>query len=280
MKIYISADFEGATGVVTPSHVLPDRGPEFEKMRHLWQGDIHAMIDGALEAGAKEFLVNEAHFEMTYLLPESLPSFVRYIQGHVKPDFHMCGIDSSFDGAFLLTHSGAGISPTAVLSHTWLAKDIYAVRLNGSQVGEMHMNAVLAGYYGVPVAMVVGDAQTCKEAQEFLGNVVCVATKEGIDRFSAKLIPPEESRTLIRNGAKEAVLNLRSFKPKRLIPPIRLEIDFTGPTMATICSFIPGVERIGPRTISYDHQDYRTIYNLNIVFQILARAPFVKDLHF
>ena len=76
------------------------------------------------------------------------------------------------------------------------------------------------------------------------------------------------------------MLNLRSFKPKRLIPPIRLEIDFTGPTMATICSFIPGVERIGPRTIRYEHQDYRTLYNLNIVFQILARAAFVKDLHF
>jgi D-amino peptidase len=280
MKIYISADFEGATGVVTPNHVLPERGPEFEKIRYLWQGDIQAMIDGASEAGGKEFLINEAHFEMTYLLPETLPSSVRYIQGHVKPDFHMCGIDSSFHAAFLLTHSGAGMSPTGVLSHTWLAKDIYAVRLNGNQVGEMHMNAVLAGYYGVPVAMVVGDVQTCKEAQEFLGDVVCVATKEGIDRFAAKLLIPEESRTLIRSGAKEAVSRVKSFKPKRLIPPIRLEIDFTGPTMAMICSFIPGVERIGPRTIRYAHEDYRSIYNLNIVFQILARAPFVKDLHF
>lgn len=193
MKIYISADFEGATGVVTPNHVLPERGPEFEKIRHLWQGDIQAMIDGASEAGAKEFLINEAHFEMTYLLPESLPSFVRYIQGHVKPDFHMCGIDSSFHAAFLLTHSGAGMSPTGVLSHTWLAEDIYAVRLNGSQVGEMHMNAALAGYYGVPVAMVVGDAQTCKRRKNFWGMWLASRPKKGSTAFQLNCCPPKRA---------------------------------------------------------------------------------------
>jgi D-amino peptidase len=139
------------------------------------------------------------------------------------------------------------------------------------------MNACLAGYFGVPVVLVVGDTQTCQEGKAFLGDVVCVATKEGIDRFAAKLYHPGDTREAIRRGAKEALSRLSSFKPRTAPSPACLEVDFTGATIATICSMIPGVERIGPRTIRYEHKDYRTVYNLLLVFQILARSPMVKD---
>jgi D-amino peptidase len=142
------------------------------------------------------------------------------------------------------------------------------------------MNACLAGYFGVPVVLVVGDTQTCREAKDFLGDVVCVATKEGIDRFAAKLYHPEDTREAIRRGAKEALSRLCSFKPRTAPSPACLDVDFTGATMAMICSFIPGVERIGPRTIRYEHSDYRTVYNLLLVFQILARSPMAKDAAF
>lgn len=276
MKIYISADFEGATGVTTLKHTLAARGAEFERSRAFWVDDINAMIEGALAAGVREFLVNEAHAEMTYMLPERLRPEARYIQGHIKPDFHMCGIDETFDAAFLFTHSGAGSGEKGVLSHTYV-RDFYNVRLNGQLVGEMHMNALLAGTYRVPVALVVGDAQTCEEAKEFLGEVTCVATMEGIDRFAANHFVPQETQRRIREGAKAAVENLARYGPKRLPPPYTLEIDFTEVTMATISSFIPGVKRLGPRTVSFTHDDYRVLYNFSLVLQLLSRGAYVKD---
>jgi D-aminopeptidase len=99
-------------------------------------------------------------------------------------------------------------------------------------------------------------------------------------KVTAKLFHPQETQSWIRKGAREAVSRLTGLKPKRLVPPCCIEIDFIAPTMATICSFIPGVERLGPRSIRYQHEDYRILYNLHLVFQILARAPFVKDPHF
>jgi D-amino peptidase len=276
MKIYISADFEGATGVTTLKHTLAARGAEFERSRAFWVDDINAMIEGALEAGAREFLVNEAHAEMTYMLPERLRPEARYIQGHIKPDFHMCGIDETFAAAFLFTHSGAGSGEKGVLSHTYV-RDFYNVRLNGHLVGELHMNALLAGTYGVPVALVVGDAQTCEEAKGFFGEVTCVATMEGIDRFAAVHLVPQETKRRIHNGAKTALDNLSRYRPKTLAPPYSLEIDFTEVTMATIASFIPGVKRLGSRTVSVTHHDYRTLYNLCLVLQLLTRGAYVKD---
>jgi hypothetical protein len=47
--------------------------------------------------------------------------------------------------------------------------------------------------------------------------------------------------------------------------------------MATIASFIPGVKRLGSRTISVTHEDYRTLYNFSLVLQLLTRGAYVKD---
>ena len=139
------------------------------------------------------------------------------------------------------------------------------------------MNALLAGTYGVPVAMVVGDAQTCEEARAYFGDVTCVATMEGIDRFAAMHLVPQESQRRIREGAKAAVQNLARYRPKTLPPPYTLEIDFTEVTMATISSFIPGVKRLTPRTVSVTHDDYRILYNFCLVLQLLTRGAYVKD---
>ena len=142
-------------------------------------------------------------------------------------------------------------------------------------VGELHMNAALAGYYGVPVALVVGDEQTCREGRELLGNVICVATKRGIDRYAALMKSPEVTRKEITEAAREATRQCERFKPYKVSSPVELEIEFTEVTAATASSFIPGVERKDPRTIVYRHDDYRTVYHMSWIFQLIAQGNYV-----
>ncbi len=71
MKVYISADMEGVTGVTGPDDVIPGR-PEYERFRKLLTADVNAAIEGAAEAGATEFLVNEAHDGMKNIFIEEL----------------------------------------------------------------------------------------------------------------------------------------------------------------------------------------------------------------
>ena len=272
----MSVDFEGATGIVSPRHVIMGQSPEFERLRKCWQADVDALVQGALEGGAERILLNESHGTMINLMADHLPAPVEFISGRIKPNFHMCGVDSGCEAAFLFTHSGAGIHHEGILAHTFI-NEFYRVRINGQTVGELHMNAALAGYYGVPVALVAGDEQTCREGREALGDVICVETKRGLDRHAAILKSPEVTQRELREAAKEATRATSRFRAYRFGSPVELEIDFLAVTAATASSFIPGVERVGPRSIVYRHDDYRTVYHMSWIFQLIAQGNYVHQ---
>jgi len=63
-------------------------------------------------------------------------------------------------------------------NHTY-ADRVHDVRLNGKPVGELGLNAGLAGVHRVPVALVSGDSALAAEAKDLLGDgVATVVVKE------------------------------------------------------------------------------------------------------
>ena len=97
MKIYISADMEGVAGVTHSQEVIPGRS-QYERFRRHLTADVNATIEGAAQAGATEFLVNEAHDGMRNILLEDLDPRAEVIVGQRKPLSMMQG----FDGADLV----------------------------------------------------------------------------------------------------------------------------------------------------------------------------------
>lgn len=95
MKVFISVDMEGVTGITDPEDVLPD-GADYERGRVFMTGDANA-IAGAFDGGATEVLVNDAHWTMRNLLLEQLDSRARrLIKGFQKPMCIVQGLDASF----------------------------------------------------------------------------------------------------------------------------------------------------------------------------------------
>ncbi len=84
MKVYISADMEGVTGVTHPEDVIPRRS-RYEGFRKPLTDDVNAATEGAAEGGATEFVVNEAHDGMRKLLFPSgrLPSGLLFPEGRL-----------------------------------------------------------------------------------------------------------------------------------------------------------------------------------------------------
>jgi hypothetical protein len=70
MRVFLSTDIEGTAGIADWNQVLP--GAEYEMGRRLLQDEVNAAIDGALEAGATEIVVNDSHYLMQNLLPGEL----------------------------------------------------------------------------------------------------------------------------------------------------------------------------------------------------------------
>lgn len=270
MKIYISADFEGACGIVEVKQCFPGN-PDFERARERWITDINAVIEGALAGGATEVVVNEAHAAMNYLIPEKLHPKASYIMGYVKTDNQMEGLNGSFAGAVYMGHAMAGTT-NGVLNHTYILRDVIQLRLNGKPIGEMGLNAYWAGYHGVPLILVVGDDKLAEEAKALIPEIETAVVKRGLSQFTAYNLPLEEARKVIRTVAEQAVRRADKIAPLPTLGSYSLEIDFSLSEIAHLASFIPGVERVGARTVRFSSPDYRQVQHVRIVCTNLALA--------
>jgi D-amino peptidase len=83
MRVLISADAEGVTGVTTTDELLLGK-PHWEWMRGMLTGDCNAAIAGAFAGGASEVVVNDSHWTMTNVLIEQLDPRADLIKGFHK----------------------------------------------------------------------------------------------------------------------------------------------------------------------------------------------------
>jgi len=74
MKIYLMTDMEGAAGVVNADDYLAPGARYYEVARELVTGEVNAAIEGALEAGATEFLVLDGHGQRSNQPAAAAPS--------------------------------------------------------------------------------------------------------------------------------------------------------------------------------------------------------------
>ncbi len=270
MKVYISVDMEGVSGITDPEDVLPD-GADYQRARVFMTGDANAAILGAYDGGADEVLVNDSHWIMRNLLLEQLDPRARTIKGFHKSLCMVQGLDETYDGAvFVGYHSCAG-TEGGVLNHTMLGKEIQNIYLNGDPTGETRLNAAFAGHFGVPVLLVAGDAAVCNEARRVLGeDIETVAVKDGIDKFSANCLHPQVAQTQIREATARAVRDRRRVTPYRLSPPYNLGLEWNSTTIAATCALIPGVQMSGSRSVEYRTNDYPELMRVLVAMLLLG----------
>lgn len=269
MKIFISADMEGTAGVTDRDQVAPD-GTDYPRFRRLMTEEVNAAVLGALEAGAKEIIVNDAHGSMRNLLIDELHPQAQLISGRPKPHGMMQGIDPSFDAVFFTGYHGAAGTLNAVLDHTFRGATVRQVKLGNLVAGEAAFNAALAGHFKVPVALVTGDATAVGQTKKILTHVEAVAVKEPIGRVAARSYPPVEARRRIKEGAARALKRLRDLKPFALPRPVNLELAWVTTAMADQCMMIPGMVRVNPTAVAYKARDVEQAYVLTRACLVLA----------
>ncbi|MGW4299503.1 M55 family metallopeptidase [Streptomyces sp. NPDC004646] len=249
MKILISADMEGATGVTWPGDVLPGT-PQWERCRGLFTSDVNAAAVGFFEGGADEVLVNEAHWSMRNLLLEDLDERVEMLTGRHKSLSMVEGVQhGDVDGiAFVGYHAGAGME--GVLAHTYLANQITGVWLNDVRASEGLLNAHVAAEYGVPVVLVTGDDLACEDALGYAPEALKVAVKDHVSRYAAVCRTPNRTAADIRAAAKEAAPLAVRREPQNT-GPYTVAVEFDAEHLAMAVTVVPGVTRIGERKVAY-----------------------------
>ncbi len=268
MRVYLSIDMEGIAGVVHEDQtnpVDPRCASEYGRFRRLMTFEANAAIEGALAGGATRVLVNDSHWSMRNLLAEDLHPGAELVSGGAKSWSMMEGIDAGWDLAALIGYHAKAGTANAILDHTYTDR-IFDVRLNGTSVGEVGINAALAGAFGVPISLVTGDKALGMEARALLGDrVQTIAVKEAVSRQAARHLSPETARALIRDSMREVVEDARRHgvaRAKRFIvpAPTTVEVDFVQTVHADNASMAPGIIRTGPRTVSSRHEDFREVF--------------------
>ncbi len=257
MKIYLSADMEGTAGIVHWDETTAGH-PQYGYFQEQMSREVAAACQGALDAGATEILVKDAHDSARSIIPTMLPEQARLFRGwNDTPEMMMAGLDESFDGVLFTGYHAAAGSSANPLSHTMDTR-IYSLRCNGRLLAEFDINAMIAASYGVPVYFLSGDRGLCDAARETVPQLQTVATNEGSGSGAISLQPGTAARNIRETAAKA----LRLPKAACLYPmpgEFKIELSFKDHIPAAKAENYPGVTRRDAKTVCFETRSFQEL---------------------
>jgi D-amino peptidase len=254
MKIFISADIEGVTGVTHWDETDIEKSVSAAACEQM-TAEVVAACKAALEHGADEILVKDAHDSGRNIIAAKLPHEARLIRGWEPHPFMMIqGLDETFQAvAFIGYHSRAG-ADTSPLAHT-MTGSVMRITVNGRDASEFLLNTYTASMLKVPVIFVSGDKGLCEEVMELNSNIGTVAVKEGVGNSTIS-IHPDLAAIQIKEGMAKAIKSNPSKCLVTLPEHFSVDVQYKSHTKARVNSFYPGATQKDPHTVHYEHADY------------------------
>jgi D-amino peptidase len=250
MKVYISADMEGVAGVVCQEQLRP-QGFEFQQFRSFMTAEVNAAIEGAREEGATELVVSDSHGTGLNLLMDELPQDIQLVRSWPRPLGMMEGIDESFCAAIFLGYHASAANTDGIVAHTISSTALSSVKINGTQMSEGGINALIAGHFGVPVVMMSGDDAAVKEVSEMLGPIEGAVVKWQSSHTSARTLMPEAARSLIKEKARRGLQRRKELQPFHIEGPLTLDLSYQNDKAAELIAYLPNVERINNHSVRF-----------------------------
>jgi len=250
MKIYISADMEGLTGVTDWNEVTKSHG-DYGQFQKQMNAEVSAACEGAFSAGAEEIWIKDAHASGRNLIHKNLPKNTRLISGWSGHPFSMVQeLDETFSAVFFIGyHSRAGADGNP-LAHTMSSGLVERMWINNREASEFMLHAYAAASLKVPVVLVTGDEGLSQEVKEINPKILTVAVKKGTGASTINY-HPQEILEKIRMTAKQALnLNLEDCilkEPESYTVKIRFmkEVD------SYKVSFYPGCKLEREKTVVF-----------------------------
>ena len=257
VKVIMITDMEGVDGIFdSDQQCIPNKSPRWEESRKLLTGEINAAVEGLLEGGATEVVVWDGHASGENLSTLDIHPKARLLSGPGVPATVI--VDSSYSAEiFIGQHAMAG-AEDGILAHSESSEGIQNYWVNGMRVGEIGLEVMHAGAFGVPDIMLAGDTAACKEIQQLVPNAECAEVKSGVSRTGGFSLSHPAACALIREKAAFAVRNLAEYKPYKVSSPVELKIEYT--TRGTPTKPRPNFERLDDRTWAARGKDFMEVY--------------------
>jgi D-amino peptidase len=260
MKVYLSADIEGITGIADWAEADLSQ-PDNAEFRERMTAEVVAACEGAIAAGASEILVKDAHWTGRNLLAERLPRQATLWRGWSGHPYSMVqGLERSFAAALFVGWHSGGAKGGNPLAHTLSSSNLLGIRVNGEWASEYQLHAWTAALEGVPVAFVSGDEALCTEVQVMDTGATAVAVMRG-HGAAVQSRHPAESRERIREGVQRALSPLRA-RPATLAGPFEVQVVRKDARDAYRRAFYPGARLVDPVTIGFQTREWLEVMRM------------------
>lgn len=221
MKVYLMTDLEGVAGVWKFEERDDVSAENFEcrmRARRLLTREVNAAVAGFFEGGATEVIVNDGHGAGYTIDVELLDERVTVVHGKERP-FWLPLLDATCDATALVGAHAKAATAGANLCHS-MNLTVRNYTFNGISHGEIGMQAMIAGHYGVPMIFLSGDAYACREVEGFIPGITTAAVKQGLSRLSAASMAPPAACRLIQAQAKRAMGTIGQIEPYGIPGPL------------------------------------------------------------
>lgn len=226
MKFMIAVDCEGVACVVGEPGVSLSHSANMAFAREEATRETNAAIRSLFENGAEQVVVWDNHGEGANLVFDQLDPRCEIVLGtgfaRRFPE-----LDESYAGVLMLGYHPKAGTPGGVLAHTYCSAAYRSIRINGAEVGEIALDAAVAGELAVPVICIVSDQHGCNEATQHMPWVETVVTKQGFGRHCARGKHPQVVERQIELAVEQAMTTLNQKKPFRFDLPLSMELEFT-----------------------------------------------------
>lgn len=254
MKVYISADIEGITDVTHWDETELGKGV-YGQAQEQMIAEVIAACEGALEAGATEIWVKDAHDTARNLIHGRLPREVKLIRAWAAdPLMMMQELDNSFDASALIGYHSRAASGGSPLSHT-MTGEWALITINGQPASECLINTLSAAMFGVPLVLVTGDKALCEEVNAFNPATKTVAVKEGKGNSTIN-VHPHTAVELIKQNMADALRGDLKACLKPLSEKFDVRLTYRKHAKAFTAGFFPGAERIDDTTVGFKTDRY------------------------
>jgi D-amino peptidase len=256
MKIFISADIEGTTGITTWDEGNKNNSV-YNEFRDQMTEEVAAACRGALKAGATEIVVKDAHATGRNIIHSRLPKEAKLIRGWSgHPYCMMTGIDSSFDAVLMTGYHSAAYSNNNPLAHTINSSVISYIKINDLFASEFYINSLTAGSLNVPVVFLSGDQGICDCAHGLIPEIDTYVSTVGIGESTLSNHPA----CAVDSIEKIVYLALKkeNYSSNMVKLPVKysVELSFKEHANAYKASFYTGVEQIDDKTIIFKTEKY------------------------
>ena len=220
MNVFILTDIEGIDEVLTIDYVRSAR-EEYQVACRALEKSINLATEACLQAGADTVYYLDAHGGGGNVVESNIdPRAVKCTLEQWEELLQAGKIDCQIE---LGAHARAG-TINGFLDHTVSSAEFFTYKVNGEEMSELSLHALVCAAYGVPVVACTGDETVCKQSKEYIPELYTGAVKKASGRNLATRY--ENSDEILTKTVYEAVKNYKNVPCYPVNGPATVELTF------------------------------------------------------